>query len=189
MINKNVVITKKSKLEIHKDLQNELTVPNLINTTIEKYFKYYENFTLLWYMYGMESQQFNAYNESMNKKGGAEKWQKKIENYFSTYWDRKNILSNLKAYYVFKPDPDLVNIKMEDFILKDLNDLNKEQIGYLFYNIKSNSNLENIIILQFHLFFNSGKPTHLDKELLNFLINNKEYIRLKRPFEIDAILV
>ncbi len=185
--NNSILKSKISNLEIHNNFREVLSVSKRIHLNIKKYFSAMETIVMLYCLYGESSTIIFDSIKQINRDNDLSVLERDICKYFNSFADKEELFSFLSAYYQGIADFSTVNLKPENFILNDLNDLSREQIGYIFYKIRHKEYLSNNSILQKYGLENISIQLMKDALLNDGQFRNK-FKEIKRPYEIDSIL-
>lgn len=186
-LNQNIISKNKiSKLERHQNLNEQLHLHVDEDLIIKNYFNLIENRMLICYLYGENSIMYMRHDRY-----SCSRPEKTFYAYFGQHLgfngDIDELIDMLSAYYFGEADMPSLNLKLEDFISCDLNRLNREQIGYIFYTIVNKIHRSGFEVE------NNFYPHKVNRKLMkDTLISNhffiNKYNELKRIYVVDSIL-
>ncbi len=190
MINKKTetgytTLYKISKHEIHENLKDEIEIRTDFYEIIKDFLDNLDKYFQIHFMYSLEIADVSSYNDSMNNL-----FKKFHDFYFNNLNKRRDsveYMKELKAYDFGKTLGGKFNFELKDIVVKDLNDLNREHVGYIYHHIVRDIQKTGIDYDSAFISKNVTKKFMRDMLLTNKVLNLK-YIELKRGDKIAEIL-
>lgn len=182
-----VKIRKKSKLAIHKDLPEFIFIRKDIDLEIQKTFSYIETEKFLSLVFGDFSIEYNYFLSQIEDSCSLGNSLDITKNYFKSRKVNIDLQVYLEAYYQGSSCVVFDNLHMDIIIKKDLNSLNRKELGYLLYEICSDNYLSDLSAYNMLSVYGIDEKTMKDKLKNEFFLKQK-YLELKRPSTIDWVL-
>lgn len=182
---KDKTIKKISKLRSHEYLKDEIEIRKDYYEIIRKYFIAVDNFNQISYMYGENSKEEIKYGKRIKKIEC--KLQNFIFNDLNIGLGLNDCISIMEAYDFGKPEKIKVKFELKDIFTKELFDLEKIHLGYIFHYIvkEIDKNVVDLYIKYHNLMIDHN---FIKRVLTGNNEISKKYAQIKRVYTIDSIL-
>lgn len=185
--NKFIIKNKFSKLERHQNLAEKMPIPEALDSIIMNYFNVLENKIMISYIYGENSPELINYENLGFIRRSESVFYETFKDNLNIYNSYIPIIDILSAYYIGEAETTYLKSELKDFILEDLDSLNREQIGYIFYKIVYKIYLSGFEIEERFDAENVNRKI-MKKTLISNCIFNNKYKEIKRKYVVDSII-
>lgn len=183
---KTITLKKISKLPFHQNFKDKIIIRKDYYDITKELMNEDNKYAQLCYMYGEGSSQVTLL--TANSDNIMDKFVDYIHKEIDPIIDADEYYKQMRAYD-FGPTTDIsVGFKLEDIILKDLEDLEDGQIGYIFYHIFKEIKKSGVPIDSMY-YYDCVNDEIMKDELLSNSIFGRKYKEIKRGCNIDTILI